>query len=166
MLSDHLTDDVDKLAFWINIYNAFYQILSKSFHLRAPKIYTEKSIIIAGLSLSLDLIEHGILRRYRYKYSLGYFPNIFTSNQIKKLAVDTIDFRIHFALNCGAKSCPPIRFYSTEDLEKQLDLATEAFLEKETHINSEKKEVRITRLFLWFHKDLRRVFQEWYQIRI
>ena len=152
-LEEQLTNDNLKLVFWINIYNSFYQILSKSYHLSAPKIYTSKIIPVAGYKFSLDNIEHGILRKFRYKYSLGYFPNIFTSSTIKNLAVDSVDFRIHFALNCGAKSCPPIRFYSEKDWDQQLDLATRSFLESETKINSEKRQVKITRLFLWFHKD-------------
>lgn len=152
-LQQQLMNDTLKQVFWINIYNSFYQILSKTHKLTSPKIYTSKQIQIAGYNFSLDHIEHGILRKFRYKYSLGYFPNIFTSSIIKKLAVDKIDFRIHFALNCGAISCPPIRFYSEEDLNHQLDLATSSFLESETKINHEKREVQITRLFLWFHND-------------
>lgn len=152
-LEEQLSTDLQKLVFWINMYNSYYQILSKARKLTAPKIYTSKQIHIAGYNFSLDDIEHGVLRRYRYKYSLGYFPNIFATSTIKKLAVESIDFRIHFALNCGAKSCPPIRFYSEEDLDEQLNLATRAFLESETKIDTDKKEVQITRLFLWFHKD-------------
>ncbi|WKK65685.1 DUF547 domain-containing protein [Lutimonas zeaxanthinifaciens] len=152
-LEEQLINDTYKLVFWINIYNSFYQILNKVHQLTAPKIYTSKQIQIAGYSFSLDHIEHGILRKFRYKYSLGYVPNIFIPSMIKKLAVDVIDYRIHFALNCGAKSCPAIRFYSVKDLDQQLDLATSAFLESETKIDAEKREVKITRLFLWFHKD-------------
>ena len=152
-LEEQLITDTQKLVFWINIYNSFYQILSKEHQLTSPKIYTSKQIHIAGYKFSLDSIEHGILRKFRYKYSLGYFPNIFTPSILKTLAVDSIDFRIHFALNCGAKSCPPIRFYSEGDLEQQLNLATGAFLESETKINSYEREVQITRLFLWFYRD-------------
>jgi thiol-disulfide isomerase/thioredoxin len=32
-----------------------------------------------------------------------------------------VDYRIHFALNCGAKSCPPIVYYSPEKLDQQLE---------------------------------------------
>ena len=41
------------------------------------------------------------------------------------------DPRVHFALNCGAMSCPPIDVYSTIDpslLEQQLQMATESFI--------------------------------------
>eukprot|EP00960_Hanusia_phi_P042458 755503-Hanusia_phi.AAC.7 len=41
--------------------------------------------------------------------------------------VVTADPRIHFALNCGARGCPPIRFYRGEDLDAMLSTATRAF---------------------------------------
>lgn len=148
-----LKSDPHKNSFWINIYNAFFQILRKDRGLKQPKIYTKKELFIAGKAISLDDIEHGILRRYRYKYSLGYFPNPFIDAQIKKWAVSKVDFRIHFALNCGAVSCPPIAFYSFENLKKQLEHASLSFLEHETQINEEKKVVHVSKLFLWFHKD-------------
>lgn len=150
---NQLTDDKHKIAFWINIYNAFFQILRKDKHLKQPKIYTAKEMRMAGQKLSLDDIEHGILRRFRYKYSLGYLPNPFASALIKSWAVRSIDFRIHFALNCGAKSCPPIAFYSVDQLEEQLDLAGTSFIEVDSKINHEKKVMHISRLFLWFLKD-------------
>ena len=148
-----LIDDQHKIAFWINIYNSFFQILRKDKHLKQPKIYTAKEMRMAGQKLSLDDIEHGILRRFRYKYSLGYLPNPFASALIKSWAVRSIDFRIHFALNCGAKSCPPIAFYSVDQLEEQLDLAGTSFIEVDSKINHKKKVMHISRLFLWFLKD-------------
>lgn len=154
-LSNHLIDDNHKKAFWINCYNSFFQILRKAkksgMASRKPEIYKEKHILIAGEKLSLDDIEHGILRRFRYKYSLGYLPNIFAPNFIKNWAVSTLDYRIHFALNCGAKSCPPIAFYSPDRIEQQLNLATASFLETETSVID--NEVHITRLFKWYLND-------------
>ena len=64
-----------------------------------------------------------------------------------------IDFRIHFALNCGAKSCPPIAFYTVDKLEEQLELAGALFLNEDTRIDAQRKEAHISRLFLWFLKD-------------
>ena len=148
-----LYDDNHKMAFWINIYNSFFQILWKDMDLRQPKIYTSKAINIAGKKVSLDDIEHGVLRRFRYKYSLGYFPDPFTSAFIKKWAVSKIDFRIHFALNCGAKSCPPIAFYTVEKLEEQLEMSGNSFLSEDTQINEQLKEAHVSKLFLWFFKD-------------
>ena len=152
-IEKQLHNDRCKNAFWINIYNSFFQILRKHRHLGPPKIYTAKEMIIAGHRISLDDIEHGVLRRYRYKYSLGYFSNPFASALIKKWAVSKIDFRIHFALNCGAKSCPPIAFYNVDQLEEQLKLSTKSFLEDETQINEQQKKAHVSKLFLWFLND-------------
>ncbi|MBK8501491.1 MAG: DUF547 domain-containing protein [Saprospiraceae bacterium] len=153
---DHLYDmstDDQKKAFWINCYNAFFQILRKEYNLTKPTIYRHRQINIADNKFSLDDIEHGILRRNKIKWSLGYFYNPFTTQLLKKLTVAKLDYRIHFALNCGAKSCPPIAFYQPELLEKQLEMATVSFLESETEVNIDKKEIQISRLFQWFKGD-------------
>lgn len=148
-----LVSDAHKKSFWINNYNSFFQILRKERGLRKPEIYRGKHITISGKKLSLDDMEHGILRRFRSKFSLGYLPNPFTSSWIKKSAVNVIDYRIHFALNCGAKSCPPIAFYSPEKLEQQLELATASFLEGDSEIREKQREVHVASLFRWFSKD-------------
>ena len=43
------------------------------------------------------------------------------------LAVEPVDPRIHFALVCGAKSCPPIRLYSAANLEEGLQVSSTTF---------------------------------------
>lgn len=146
------TDDLKK-AFWINIYNAFFLILRKYRKIDKPDIYRKKLVTIAGKKLSLDDIEHGILRKGRFKYSPGFFPNPFLSKEIKHLSVSKIDCRIHFALNCGAKSCPPIAFYSAGKIDPQLETATLSFLENETTIDENKKTILVSRLFLWYIRD-------------
>jgi hypothetical protein len=148
-----LSNDKAKKAFWINIYNAWYQILAIRYKKTNPSIFTQKIIPIAGHQFSLDDIEHGILRKYRWKLSMGYLPQFFPSKLIKQLAVSTIDYRIHFALNCGATSCPPIAFYKYENIEKQLDMATNSFLMGETSIDIAKKIITTSKLLYWFKGD-------------
>jgi len=152
-LANSLSNDNKKKAFWINIYNAYYQILRVEKNFNKPDIYKKKLFSIAGKEFSLDDVEHGILRKYRYKYSLGFFANVFTKKFIKENTVDKIDYRIHFALNCGAKSCPPIAFYDPENIDAQLDMATQAFLESESDFDAQKKTVHTTALFKWFFAD-------------
>ena len=69
------------------------------------------------------------------------------------LQCSKIDYRIHFALNCGAKSCPPIAFYEYVFLDKQLETAALSFLSTETEIDSIKKEVKVTQIMQWFKAD-------------
>lgn len=153
LFQQELSTDEAKKAFWINCYNAYFLILRKVKKLEKPAIYRNKEIEIAGNHFSLDDIEHGILRKYRYKPALGYLPNWLAPKLIKNLAVDKMDYRIHFALNCGAASCPPIAFYTPEKIEEQLEMATQSFLEPDTQIDSDKKEIHISQLFKWFLGD-------------
>jgi len=152
-LETELDSDEQKKAFWINTYNAFFQILRREHHLAKPAIFREKQVIIAGKAFSLDDVEHGILRSNRIKWGLGYLPNPFAPAMLKKLAPSKIDCRIHFALNCGARGCPPVVFYRPDSIEGQLDLATASFLEGETEIYPDRKAIHVTRLFLWFLGD-------------
>jgi hypothetical protein len=152
-LQQQLNCDNTKKIFWINIYNAYFQMLTNLENTITKSIFTEKSITIADNKFSLDDIEHGILRRYKWKWSFGYLPNPFATSLIKTLAVKTIDYRIHFALNCGAKSCPPIAFYSLEKLEEELHLAMESFLYSETSIDDTCKIVSTSKLLYWYCGD-------------
>lgn len=148
-----LQTDASKKAFWINIYNAYFQLLRLEIKVGKPDIFLKKLIYIAGISLSLDDIEHGILRHRRLKWALGYLPDPFVSAPIKLLAVQNIDYRIHFALNCGARSCPPIAFYTSDKIEQQLDMATRSFLDEDILVMPVKKEVHLSSLFQWFIGD-------------
>lgn len=144
------TDNLKK-TFWINIYNAFYQILT--IDIQNKTIYSQKIISIASFLFSLDAIEHGILRKGKFVVGFGYLNNPFYPNFIKKLQVNILDYRIHFALNCGAVSCPPILVYEFSKIEQQLQLATYSFLEAETTINTDKKMIITSKLLFWYKGD-------------
>lgn len=155
-LLQQLNTDDKRIAFWLNIYNAYTQIgltENPAWYESRNKFYKRKFIRIAGKNLSLDLIEHGIIRRSKIKLSMGYLNKCFPSGTEKKLRVDKPDNRIHFALNCGAKSCPPIAFYKPEQLEKQLELATRAYLKGEILFNNEENTVELPKIFSWFRGD-------------
>ncbi len=152
-LAHELTTDHARLAFWINLYNACYQLLVPRQSLASPQVFRQAAIRFSDQTLSLDQVEHGILRRWRHRFGLGYVPQLLPPHVVRKLAVSKIDYRIHFALNCGAKSCPPIRSYSADALHEQLALATTTFLASETQVDERKKVLCVTRLMLWFHGD-------------
>ncbi len=165
-LMNGLNNDKAIKTFWLNMYNGWFQVLAVREKLRRPEIFTSKRITIASKKFSLDNIEHGILRKFRWKYSKGYLPSFFPGKTIKQLAVGKIDYRIHFALNCGAKSCPPIAFYNYEKLDKQLDVAAKVFLNSETEIDTANKTLTVTKIMDWFRGDfggkkgIRRIIKE------
>jgi hypothetical protein len=152
----HLNSDATKKAFWINLYNGFTQHSLRD----APEQYKNRSRFfkgqqfeVAGTPMSLDAIEHGLLRRSKVKWGLGYLNHPFPSEWEKALRVDKVDYRIHFALNCGARSCPPIAFYRPETIEAQLDLAAKAYLGSETDYDPLKKLVQVPAILSWFRGD-------------
>lgn len=151
-LEKGLCNDNAKKTFWINIYNAYYQILIKK-GISRDKIFTQQVIPIAENLYSLDEIEHGILRRSAAKYGMGYAPKAFPAQYIQHLQVDVLDYRIHFALNCGAKSCPPIAFYQYNSINEQLERATNSYLNIETTVNEKAKVVEVTQIMQWFEGD-------------
>ncbi len=155
-LHQQLKNNADKKAFWLNLYNAFVQkILTENSDRYKSRnaFFSKKQIIIAGKNLSLDNIEHGILRRSKIKWSLGYFNKIFSSDFEKNFRVYTLDYRIHFALNCGAKSCPPIAYYHPEKINEELDLATKNYLSSEVTFSKDSSTIYLPEIMSWFRKD-------------
>ena len=151
-----LGSDREKKTFWINLYNGFTQVRLK----KDPEKYksrgaffSEKAMTIANKKFSLDDMEHGILRHSKIKWSLGYLNKWFPNKTEKALRVDKLDYRIHFSLNCGAKSCPPIASYESDAIDKQLDLATKAYLTGEMIYDSVKNTVKLPALMGWFRRD-------------
>ena len=69
------------------------------------------------------------------------------------LAPAEVDPRIHFALNCGARSCPPIRAYDGDRVDEQLELATRAYLEAETTVDPQRGRVELPGLMRLYSAD-------------
>ena len=58
-------------------------------------------------------MEHGVLRANKGHPASGE-PEFAASDPRHSVSLSVVDPRIHFALNCGARSCPPIRVYTEE----------------------------------------------------
>ena len=149
------TDRIAALAFWLNIYNAATQLLL----VERPGLFDSRwrffrtaAITIADVPLSLDDIEHGILRGNRSKYGLGYLPRIANTGLESDYQLK-VDPRIHFALNCGAASCPAILAYEAEQIDDTLDEATQLHLDNTVTYNPERNRMRVPRVCLWFIGD-------------
>jgi hypothetical protein len=131
-----------RIAFLINAYNA---ITLKSIIDQKPLKSSIRDILgvwrvrkhpVMGKSLTLDEIEHTILRR------------------------EFNEPRIHAALVCAAISCPPLRRepYAAERLDEQLDDQVRRWLASPLglQIDREKATVKISAIFQWFAPDWKR----------
>jgi len=160
-LETQLDSEDQKQAFWMNIYNAYVQILLMD----NPELFEDRNsffgynffstpqIALAGRLMSLDDIEHGIMRRSTNKLTLGYMRNWFIDDVEKRLMWEQIDPRIHFALNCGAKSCPYIAVFDPNRVEEQLTIITESYLNETTEYSADENRAKVTRLMNWFRGD-------------
>lgn len=155
-LGKWLDTDAKKKTFWINVYNSYVIILLRDkpelFEDRSS-FFTEKRVTIAGNKFSFDDIEHGFIRRSKVKLSLGILNNPFPGSLEKMYRVDKVDPRIHFALNCGAAACPPVRVYRLQSIDKQLDESAREYLTATTEYSPEEKKVKVTALMSWFRGD-------------
>ncbi|MEM9526168.1 MAG: DUF547 domain-containing protein, partial [Bacteroidota bacterium] len=83
-----LATDNEKKAFWINLYNAYYQILRREIEMIYPAIFREAALPVAGAHFSLDDLEHGILRRFQYKHQPEDRERLFQPDLVKLLMVE------------------------------------------------------------------------------
>ena len=135
-----LTRD-QQFAFYANAYNAWTikLILSRYPDLRSIKElgslfkspWKKKIARIDGGLLTLDQIEHGILRK-RFK-----------------------DPRVHFAVNCASRSCPPLQGepFTGDRLDEQLNRAARAFINDTRFNRLEGDTLWVSKLFDWFSSD-------------
>jgi hypothetical protein len=137
---DRLSRD-DQFAFYINVYNAWTikLILSGYPGIRSIKDlgsflqspWKKKIVRLKAVTVTLDHIEHDILRP------------VFR------------DPRVHFAINCAARSCPPllsVPFYGNT-LNEQLDTAATAFINDVESNYIRGNTLYASRIFKWFKTD-------------
>ncbi|MGO4820089.1 MULTISPECIES: DUF547 domain-containing protein [unclassified Flavobacterium] len=97
-LEGFLSSDDLKKHFWTNIYNAFAIIIAKEAS-QTEAAFKYKRIKIARNILSLDDIEYKILKLNKSNISQKLINALFSSNFIKRLAVDDVDYNIQLKLN-------------------------------------------------------------------
>ncbi len=146
----------DKVAFWINAYNALtlkaiidnYPIKARLFKSltypknsirQIPGVWDKRQFLVMGQKMTLDQVEHRILRE-----------------QFKEP-------RIHVALVCAARSCPPLRSvpYVSKKLDQQFDDQARKFLSQPTNFRVDKKakKVYLSKIFQWFGKDFVTIYK-------
>lgn len=155
-LAAALPDDASRLAFWINLYNANIQYLLRTnpdAYGHRARFFAKRQIVVARKRLSFNDIEHGILRRSMFGYSLGYVANPFPSRFERRFRLERRDFRVHFALNCGARSCPAVAPLTAEGVGEQLERTTHDYLLAESDFDQSANFVRVPRILSWFRGD-------------
>ncbi len=131
----------DSLAFWINAYNACVLAgVSKAYPVSSVTeialffgFFKRHQFVVGGRSLTLDRIEHEIIR--------------------KQFA----DPRIHAAINCAAISCPRLQnqAFTPGELDDQLHAVMRDMVRNPSHVQINRPEgvVNLSAIFDWFSDD-------------
>lgn len=128
----------EQLTFWINAYNLFtIKLIIDNYPLKSiqnldgGKPWDVKRIRIGSKKYSLNNIENDIIRP-EFK-----------------------DARIHFAVNCAAKSCPPLlnAAYKASILDSQLDSQTKKFVNNSKFQTITRASMTLSKIFDWYGVD-------------
>lgn len=153
-----LSERTQRLAFWINVYNAAVIHGVVRFGIKrsvkeVPFFFKRATYRIGRHIFSLHEMEHGILRGNR-KAPNGLLRPFKKSDPRVAFLVQPLDPRIHFALVCGAKSCPPVGFYEAAHIDFQLDLAAASFINGPgVKFHKESRLLELSKIFLWYKSD-------------
>ncbi len=136
----------ERLAYWMNAYNAYTIQLVVDHYPTASirdikkgipfinSVWDLKFIEIEGNTYDLNNVEHNILRK---KFD---------------------EPRIHFAINCASVSCPNLRneAYLPDRLEIQLEEQARLFLNDPSKNQIKPDHVQLSKIFSWFGKDFKK----------
>lgn len=131
-------EESDQLAYWINMYNVATLLkVTENYPIKSIKDLDGGNpwdvawIHIGSKKLSLNDIENNIIRK------------------------QFNEPRIHFAVNCAAKSCPPLwnRAFQGQFLEEALYQRTKSFLNNSSYNHFDKKTAYLSKIFEWYAGD-------------
>ena len=130
-------------AFYVNAYNMLViKQVRDNYPINSPLdvdgFFKTKTFTVAGENLTLDQIE------------------------FEKLIGPTKDPRIHFALGCGALSCPFLydQAYTPDHLQQQLEFRAQLIIDRPNYVEVDKRtrKVVLNKIFDWYRDQF--VFSE------
>ena len=130
----------EQFAFWVNLYNAAtVRVITDNYPLKSIRDigllgqgpWKDKILMVGGKELSLDDIEHGILR------------------PVWK------DVRIHYAVNCASLGCPnlALKAWRAEGLEAMLDQAAAAYVNHPRGFSRKDGQLIASSIYEWYQDD-------------
>jgi hypothetical protein len=128
----------DKLAYWMNAYNAMtIDLIIRSYPINSikdlKKPWDQRLWKLGEKWYNLNEIEHQILRKMN-------------------------DPRIHFGINCASFSCPPLlnTAFNASEVDAQLDKVAIRFINDPRRNSISKMNIEISEIFSWFAKDFKK----------
>ncbi|XP_050267254.1 uncharacterized protein LOC126712001 isoform X2 [Quercus robur] len=147
----------EKLAFWINIYNACMMNAFLEYGIpESPEMVValmQKATINVGEHLlNAITIEHFILRLpYHSKYTFPKGAKNDEKTVRSRFGLELSEPLVTFALSCGSWSSPAVRVYTASQVENELEVAKKEFLQAAIGVSATK--FAIPKLLDWYLPD-------------
>ena len=129
----------ERKRYYLTAYNAYIVFYAASAYPDKHGLWSKlglfknKDIILGGRKLTLNDLEHSIIRK------------------------EFLDPRIHFALNCGARSCPPLKagVIAQNATENELEEAARRFINDPANVRFDESSLTLylSKIFDWFEGD-------------
>jgi hypothetical protein len=129
----------ERKRYYLTAYNAYIVFYAASAYPDKHALWSRlglfknKDILLGGRKLTLNDLEHGIIRK------------------------EFLDPRIHFALNCGARSCPPLKagVMAQNATENELEEAARRFINDPANVRLDESSLTLylSKIFDWFEGD-------------
>jgi hypothetical protein len=139
---DMFASSDDRKRYYLTAYNALVLFFAAeaypSKHALWGRLgfFKDKDIVLGGRELTLNELEHGVIRK------------------------QFLDPRIHFYLNCGAASCPPLQARAIADgaTEDELEHATRRFVNDPSNVrvDAANRTLYLSKVFEWYEEDFLR----------
>lgn len=127
----------DKLAYWMNVYNAFtIKLIIDNYPTKSIKniknAWDSRFFKLGNKWYNLSDIEHKILRKMN-------------------------DPRIHFGINCASYSCPKLhnKAFTANNVNTELDKLTRQFINDKNRNTISKNSIQLSKIFQWYAKDFK-----------
>lgn len=142
-------DENEQLAFWMNLYNvSTVKLITDNYPVGSIRDLSTDPII------RLNVFGKEFIPLGNRTVSLNWIEN-------EKIREGFRDPRIHFAINCAARSCPPMRqeAFTGDKVQEQLSDQATRFLNQNSVVErkGDKATVRVTKIMDWFEDD----FEDW-----
>jgi hypothetical protein len=135
----------EKMAFWINAYNAFtVKLILDNYPIKSIKD------IKRGIPFVNSVWDIAFIPMGKEKIDLNYIEHTILRKEFK-------DPRIHAAINCASFSCPLLRneAYYASRLDEQLNDAMRKFVNDSQRNQLDKSNIKISKIFSWFAGDFK-----------
>ncbi|KAL4317810.1 hypothetical protein GQ457_18G001840 [Hibiscus cannabinus] len=139
----------EKLAFWINLYNALimHAYLAYGVPRNEIKLFSlmqKAAYTVGGLSVSAADIECTVLKMnpatYRPQIAAVFALRKFKAPvELQKYTIDHPEPMLHFALSCGLYSSPAVRIFRPEDTNELLKCSMKDYIQASIGISNRRK---------------------------